>query len=82
MRAGFQRDIGGCATRGLTRHVQCDGFRVRPPSGLSPATPNHAPVADDHTTDGRVGPTLPHTTPTQCKRMGHVAPIVRDHFSA
>jgi hypothetical protein len=48
MAAGFQRDIGGCATRFLARHAQGVDFSMRFTGALMPALTDHLTIAHNH----------------------------------
>ncbi len=77
MRTGFQRHISRRTNRISASLRQSPRFAVRSPACLRPATPNHAPVFNDHAADSRIWPAPAQTTPPQGKGQRHPAVVSR-----
>lgn len=81
--ARLQRYIGCCAFGLLTGLFEGNCFRVRSPSWLRPATPNHPVIqvrSDENAADGRIGMGRSQPSPRQAQGDLHKSPVKRISF--
>ncbi len=82
MGAGFEGNIDRRPARRRTGLRERNHFGMGPPAGLGRATPDDAPVLDDHAAHGRVWPNLPQPPAPERQGQPHEAGVAHPSSGA